>query len=163
MKVVTITMLIVFFALSRQNTLMMAAIYDEASELFSTTPAATPTRLPSPTAQPTPTVDAARLATGKAVYLANYCGVCHTLQAAGTAGVFGPSHEHMGRTAAQRIADPSYKGAARTAAEFIRESIVTPSAYFAPGVVNGRHPMPSYAHLPQADLDALVYFLLQQR
>jgi nitric oxide reductase subunit C len=169
MKVVTIAMLIVFFALSRQNTLIMAAIYDAGSELSSTTPqatrtpAATPTRLPSPTAQPTPTVDAARLATGKAVYLANYCGVCHTLQAAGTAGVFGPSHEHMGSTAAQRIADPSYKGAARTAAEFIRESIVTPSAYFAPGVVNGRHPMPSYAHLPQADLDALVYFLLQQR
>lgn len=169
MKVVTIAMLIVFFALSRQNTLIMAAIYDAGSELSSTTPqatrtpAATPTRLPSPTAQPTPTVDATRLATGKAVYLANYCGVCHTLQAAGTAGVFGPSHEHMGSTAAQRIADPSYKGAARTAAEFIRESIVTPSAYFAPGVVNGRHPMPSYAHLSQADLDALVYFLLQQR
>jgi nitric oxide reductase subunit C len=169
MKVVTTAMLIVFFALSHQNTLIMAATYDATSEVFSTTPqatrtpAATLTRLPSSTPQPTPTIDAARLAAGKAVYLANYCGVCHTLASAGTAGVFGPSHERIGRTAAQRIADPSYKGAARTAAEFIRESIVAPSAYFAPGAANGRHPMPSYAHLPQADLDTLVYFLLQQR
>lgn len=169
MKVVTIAMLIVFFALSHQNTPIVVAGYNAAPESFSTasqatrTPAATPIRSPSPTAQPTPTVDAARLAAGRTIYLANYCGICHTLAAAGTAGIFGPSHERMGRTAAQRIAAPSYTGAATTAAEFIRESIVAPSAYFAPGTANGRHPMPPYAHLPQADVDALVYFLLQQR
>lgn len=163
--ILTITMLLIFFALSRQNTL---AAYSAtpgsppATPQATRTPAATPIQRSSSTPQPAPTVDAALLAMGKAIYLANYCGICHTLAAAGTAGIFGPSHEQMGRTAAQRIASPSYTGAATTAADYIRESIVAPAAYFAPGA-SGRHPMPSYAHLPRADVGALTYFLLQQQ
>jgi mono/diheme cytochrome c family protein len=115
---------------------------------------------PTPAA---PIVNSALLAAGRTAYLTNYCGVCHTLAAAGARGVFGPSHEHIGRTAAQRSADPAYRGGATTAAGYLRESIVTPAAYFAPGTANGRHPMPPYAHLPRAEVDALVYFLLQQQ
>jgi hypothetical protein len=65
--------------------------------------------------------------------------------------------------ATKRLAAPGYKGAAHTAAEYIRESIVDPAAYADPSVVNVRHVMPPFAHLSQADVDALVYFLLQQK
>ncbi len=127
-------------------------------------PAATP--LPTATASPTQppaAIDAERLATGKAIYLANYCGTCHALPDAETRGIFGPTHDHIGTVAAQRVTDPSYKGSATNAAEYIHESIVTPSAYFAPGAANGRHPMPPYAHLPADELDALVYYLVHQK
>lgn len=131
------------------------------------TPTSRPTQThrqtPTPQPEATPSVDAKLLAAGKAIYLASYCGVCHTLAAAQTTGIFGPSHDHIGHTARQRIADPTYQGAATTASDYLRESIVAPSTYFAPGAMNGRHPMPSYAHLSDADLDALVYFLLQQQ
>lgn len=133
----------------------------QATAIASRAPFVTPQ--PSPTPEPMSTVDAELSAAGKAIYLANYCGVCHTLPAAQTSGMFGPDHDHIGLTAAQRVADPSYKGAATTAAEYLHESIVNPSAYFAPGAANGRHPMPPYAHLPESDLKALVYFLLQQQ
>lgn len=133
-------------------------------------PVATPrpvsTPRPAATPRPTPTpvaVDAEHMAAGKAIYLANYCGICHTLPDAETRGIFGPTHDHIGTVAQQRVADPSYKGKAKNAAEYIHESIVAPAAYFAPGAANGRHPMPPYAHLPADDLDALVYYLVHQK
>ncbi len=121
-----------------------------------------PVRSPTPTAKPAP-VDQRLLALGKSIYLKNYCGTCHSLTAAGTRGSFGPSHDHIATVAARRLAAPGYKGEAHTAAEYIRESIVNPTAYADPSVVNVRHVMPPYAHLSQADVDALVYFLLQQK
>lgn len=130
--------------------------------LASAAPTATPRSSVTPT-PPASAVDITLLAAGRAAYRTNYCGVCHTLAAAGATGIFGPSHEHIARTAAQRIAGPTYRGSATTAAGYLRESIVTPAAYFAPGTANGRHPMPPYVHLPQTQVDALVYFLLQQQ
>ncbi len=67
----------------------------------------------------------------------------------------------MGIIAQARIADPNYAGSADTAAGYIRESIVTPAAYIVPGYAFTRHPMPAY-DIPAADLDALVFFLLQR-
>ncbi len=108
-------------------------------------------------------VDAALYEQGKQVYLSQYCGVCHALAAAGTGGVFGPAHDGIGANADARIADARYKGDATTAAEYIRESIVDPSVFIAAGAGPGHQAMPSFAHLPSADIDALVYFLSQQR
>ncbi len=119
---------------------------------------ATPTPTPAPEV-----VDEALLAKGKAIYLSQYCGICHMLPAAETRGNFGPSHDHVATLAAQRLADGVYTGKAQTLEEYLRESIVDPSAYFVPKAANGRHPMPSYAHLPEADIDALVYLLMQQK
>ncbi len=104
-----------------------------------------------------------RAAAGQQVYLKNYCGVCHTLAAANTRGTFGPPHDHVAITAKQRLADPNYGGHAKTVVQYLRESIVEPSAYTAPGYAYTSHPMPSYAHLPKTDVDALVYFLAQQK
>lgn len=99
---------------------------------------------------------------GIAIYRANYCGVCHELPAAGTRGTFGPTHANMGATAAARLQDPAYGGQATTPAEYITESILQPSAFIVPGYATSAHPMPSFGHLEQADIAALVDMLLAQ-
>ena len=106
--------------------------------------------------------DPALLAAGMAAYRAQYCGICHTLDAAETHGTFGPEHNGMGAMAAARIADSNYSGAATTPAEYIYESIVTPQAYTVPGYATTSHRMPSYVHLDEATLNELVAFLLSQ-
>jgi mono/diheme cytochrome c family protein len=112
--------------------------------------------------KPQPGVDQALYVTGRDIYLASYCGSCHTLAAAGARGVFGPTHDHLARTAARRIADPKYKGDATIPADYIRESILSPNAFIAGGATL-RQAMPPYTQLAAADLDALVYFLAQQQ
>ncbi len=57
------------------------------------------------------------------------CVSCHTIPGIpGATGTIGPKLEE-GTTAPQRIKDPAYKGTAKSAAEYIMESIVDPSAY----------------------------------
>lgn len=142
-----------------------------AAALATATAAQEPIVADTPTAQPLPapvdvaisnTVDAAKTERGKQVYLNSYCGVCHALASARTKGIFGPAHEHIATTAALRIASPDYTGSATSAAGYLRESIETPQTYAAPGVANLSHPMPPYTGLSETDLDALIYFLLQQ-
>jgi len=99
---------------------------------------------------------------GLAVYKKQYCGVCHQLSAAETGGLFGPTHDGMGRTAEEHIQAPDYAGAATTAGDYIHESIVDPKAYIVPGYEVTSHHMPAYAHLEEGDIDALVQMLLQQ-
>jgi nitric oxide reductase subunit C len=112
--------------------------------------------------EPVADADPAVIAAGLAVYRAQYCGVCHTLDAAETRGTFGPPHNGMGTIAAQHLQDGSYHGPATTPAEYIHESIVDPQAYITPGYAATSHRMPSYAHLDAQSLDALVAFLLAQ-
>lgn len=57
------------------------------------------------------------------------CVSCHTIPGIpGAMGTIGPKLEE-GTTAAQRIKDPTYKGTAKSPAEYIMESVVDPSAY----------------------------------
>lgn len=107
--------------------------------------------------------DPALLAAGMATYRAQYCGICHTLDAAETRGTFGPDHNGIGAMAAARIAESSYSGGATTPAEYLYESIVDPQAYIVSGYATTSHRMPSYAHLDEATLDGLVTFLLAQQ
>jgi mono/diheme cytochrome c family protein len=109
-----------------------------------------------------PAADPALIAAGLAVYHAQYCGVCHTLDAADTHGTFGPPHNGLGITAVTRLTDPNYQGSATTPAEYIHESIVDPQVYSVPGYLTTSHRMPSYSFLDAASLDALVAFLLAQ-
>ena len=106
--------------------------------------------------------DPALVNAGLTVYRAQYCGVCHTVDAAETRGTFGPPHNGMGATAAARLTDDTYHGAATTPAEYVRESIVDPQAFIVPGYATTSHRMPPYAHLDEASVDALVAFLLAQ-
>jgi mono/diheme cytochrome c family protein len=99
-------------------------------------------------------------AQGIRVYRAQYCGTCHTLGAAAAGGVFGPTHDGLRPTAEARIQDPTYSGSARTAEEYVRESIVRPGIYRVSGYEVTRFLMPAYTNLSEADVDALVHLLL---
>jgi mono/diheme cytochrome c family protein len=106
--------------------------------------------------------DLAAAGDGLAVYRQQYCGTCHELTAAGTRGTFGPTHNSIGTTAAQRIQSAGYSGHATTAAEYIRESLLDPQSYLVEGYGATLYRMPPYGYLDSASLDALVAFLLSQ-
>ena len=102
------------------------------------------------------------VAGGLAVYRKQYCGICHILDTANSVGVYGPTHNGMGTTAAQRVRDPGFTGSASTAEEYILESIVDPLAYVVPGYEGTRSQMPAYTNLSDREINALVKFLLQE-
>jgi nitric oxide reductase subunit C len=99
---------------------------------------------------------------GLTIYLGQYCGVCHVLEAASSRGVFGPTHNGIGTIAASRIEDRQYDGTAETAEAYIRESILKPQIYLVPGYGGGRYAMPAYTNLDEEEIDALVSFLMNQ-
>ena len=73
------------------------------------------------------------MAQGEAVFrnAAYVCSSCHSTQP----GVVmaGPSLAGIGTNAAARIAAADYKGSAKDAAGYIKESITAPSAHLVPG------------------------------
>jgi mono/diheme cytochrome c family protein len=85
---------------------------------------------------------------GEQVFVDNGCGSCHTLAELGpeAAGTIGPNLDE-----ALVDADP----------EFIRTSIVDPSAEVAEGFGDGIMPEDYEENIPTEDLDALVAFLQQ--
>ena len=101
-------------------------------------------------------------ARGLAVYKEQYCGVCHQLDAAGTRGIFGPSHDSMADLAAARIQDPAYTGAATDIYTYLYESIVEPDVHYVEGFALSQHRMPTYRHIPDKDLEALIVYLADQ-
>jgi cytochrome c1 len=125
-----------------------------------TTTSVTTAAATSGAANPAEAADPAILAAGLAAYHANYCGVCHTLDKADTHGTFGPTHNGLATAVDQLFADGTYKGKAKTPAEYVRESIVDPQAFIVPGYATTSHRMPSYAYLGDATINALVTFLL---
>jgi cytochrome c oxidase subunit 2 len=104
---------------------------------------------------PTPAAGSAAVAQGRQVFLQAGCGGCHTLKDANTTGQVGPSLDGIGTKAASIVPG-------QTAEEYIRTSILDPSAY----VVKGYQPMmpSSYDTSLSADeLNALVQYLLAQK
>ena len=133
---------------------------DTATRAVTATQTATPV-VPEITG-PEDAGDQEAVADGLLVYKDQYCGVCHQFGAAGTGGLFGPTHDGMGVTAAERIQDPGYAGAATTSAEYLRESIVDPQAYVVPGYEATSHSMPAYGYLSEQEIMALVQLLAGQ-
>jgi cytochrome c oxidase subunit 2 len=87
---------------------------------------------------------------GKTVFVNNGCGSCHTLKAAGASAKIGPDLDKLPDAA---------KGAGKPLEAFVRESIVDPNAYVAPGFP--KNVMPStFSQLPKSQLDALVQYLV---
>jgi cytochrome c oxidase subunit 2 len=87
---------------------------------------------------------------GKTVFVNNGCGSCHTLKAAGATAKIGPDLDKLPTAA---------KSAGKPLDAFVRESIVDPNAYVAPGFP--KNVMPStFSQLPKAQLDALVQYLV---
>lgn len=102
---------------------------------------------------------AALAARGLTVYKEQYCGVCHELESAGTRGIFGPTHGEMVEMAAARLEDPAYSGDATDVYTYLYESIIEPGKYFVEGYAMSPHKMPSFRHIPEEDLEALIVFL----
>ena len=103
------------------------------------------------------------VARGQAVFDGSgACSTCHALAEGGTR--VGPSLAGVARRAGARIGEPGYRGAAHSAAEYLRESIVAPSAYLVPGpnyATQGTSLMPGSfaAVLTPAQVDDLVAYL----
>jgi mono/diheme cytochrome c family protein len=89
-------------------------------------------------------------AAGKQVFSANGCGSCHTFKPAGSSGTTGPDLDKLPEFA-QKAGQPL--------PEFVRESIVNPSAYVEEGYPDGV--MPKYDQLSDKELADLVAFLTQ--
>ncbi len=103
----------------------------------------------------------AQIAQGREVYLASYCGTCHASSAAGTAGMFGPSHDHLAQTVLTRLQSGVYTGQATTVSSYLRESILEPEAYEDPAYAGSRYRMPAFTDLSETELNDLVMFLEQ--
>lgn len=133
------------------------------TDVPATEPAVEPTTEPTPEAtpepSPEPTPEAIESAEGLALYQANGCAACHTLDAAGATGQVGPTHNNLAETAAARIASPNYGGSATTPAEYVVESVREPGAFVVPGFDNIM-PMFPPESLSDAELEQLVQFLL---
>jgi len=90
---------------------------------------------------------------GLAVFQQNGCGGCHTLKAAGATGKVGPDLDNLKQEAAQ-----AKHGAL---AAFIRQSVVDPAAYLAPGYPDAM-PHTFGTQIPADKLTQLVDFLAGQ-
>jgi mono/diheme cytochrome c family protein len=88
---------------------------------------------------------------GKAIFLSQGCGACHTYGPAGPAanGKIGPDLDKLAQYA---------KVAKQPLDAFVHESIVDPNKYIQPGFPKGVMPE-SYKSLPPDDVTALVDFL----
>ncbi len=90
------------------------------------------------------------------------CTACHST--APGVNLAGPTLAGIATRAQQTLAAPDYKGKAKTIEEFIRESIVEPSAYLHPGAMysaNGTSFMPTTytKDLKPEQIDQLVAYL----
>jgi mono/diheme cytochrome c family protein len=90
------------------------------------------------------------------------CTLCHN--AMGRA----PMLDKIGSVAAERVKDPRYKGAAKTAEEYLHESLVKPSAYVVAGFGKAgsndtESPMPDVSSggigLSEAEIKAVIAYL----
>jgi cytochrome c oxidase subunit 2 len=86
---------------------------------------------------------------GKQLFASNGCDGCHTFKPANATGKVGPDLDKLPEEA---------RGAGQPLEQFIRESIVKPDAYIAPGYPKGVMPG-TFASLPASQIDALVKFL----
>lgn len=115
-----------------------------------------------PTSMPVVGADPALIAQGVEVYRSRYCGICHSLTVANTRGTFAPNHDHVATHAQEHLADPGYSGSATTVEAYLMESLLEPQRYFVPGYELSPHAMPTFSHLSDEELIALVAMLATQ-
>lgn len=87
------------------------------------------------------------------------CPVCHQIPGiVGANGQIGPSL-WLGKTGEARLADPQYRGQARTVRDYIVESIVSPGIYVVPGFPADTMPVWYGRKLSAAALDKVASYL----
>jgi mono/diheme cytochrome c family protein len=112
-------------------------------------------------------VDPAIQAGAKVYQGAAGCHGCHGIPGE-TQASLGPSLEGIATRALERVEAADYKGEAVTAAEYIRESILSPRAYTVPDCPTGAcgpdvMPADIATKLSPTDLDNLIAYLLAQK
>jgi mono/diheme cytochrome c family protein len=110
------------------------------------------------TVLPTPTPSAEQsddpIVRGQNVYATNGCGACHAIDGI-SVGAVGPGLDQIGEIAQNRVEG-------QTAEEYIRQSIVNPSAFLVEGY-DDLMVKNLGENLSEAELEDLVAFLLAQR
>ncbi|HEX2828034.1 MAG TPA: cytochrome c [Burkholderiales bacterium] len=113
--------------------------------------------------KPTPASDEP-VARGQALFnnASSGCFACHSV--APGVNLAGPTLAGIGTRAEATLKNPAYKGAAKDAVGYVRESITDPHAYLVPGATysaNGRSFMPDHfgKTLQPAQIDDLVAYL----
>ena len=87
------------------------------------------------------------------------CPVCHQIPGiAGANGQVGPPL-WLGKTGVMRLADPEYRGQARTVRDYIVESVVSPGVYVVPGFPANTMPVWYGRKLSATALDKIVSYL----
>ena len=134
---------------------MMAVIVfvaKEPPEKAEAKPSPPPTA-PGPPAPPQPPAPAGNPAAGRAVFLANPCGGCHTFKPAGSSGTTGPDLDNL--------AADAQKANRGSLEEYTHESIVDPNAYVVHGFQGGIMPTNYGQALKPKQIADLVAFLTQ--
>jgi cytochrome c oxidase subunit 2 len=102
------------------------------------------------TALPADPVEAGRL-----IFNRYGCVACHSLDDAGATGTVGPELNGIGERAATRVEGMDAEG-------YIRQSIVEPGAYVVDGFDDGLMPRDFGERMTDAELNAIVNYLLMQ-
>lgn len=90
------------------------------------------------------------------------CLVCHTVPGIpGADGRVGPPLL-LGATGPARLADPAYRGHARTVREYVIESVIEPGMFVVPGYPAGTMPIWYGAKLSALALEKIASYLEQQ-
>jgi mono/diheme cytochrome c family protein len=90
------------------------------------------------------------------------CPVCHTIPGIqGAGGQVGPPLV-MGSTGPQRLADPSYRGQAKTVREYIVESVMNPGLFVVPGYPERTMPTWYGTKLSALAVEKIADYLEQQ-
>ena len=97
-------------------------------------------------------------ANGEKLFAAQGCPACHSLKEGDK--IIGPSLYHIGQTAANRIKEAGYRGKAKTAEEYLRESIVEPNVYIVPGFAAGIMLQDFGKKLNAQEVDDMVAWLM---
>jgi cytochrome c551/c552 len=105
-----------------------------------------------PAAAGAPAPAAGNAAAGKPLFASNGCSACHTFTPAAATGKIGPDLDDLTADAA---------GAKEPLDAFVKESIVDPDAYIAPGFTKGIMPGTFGTSLSATQIANLVAFLTQ--
>lgn len=90
------------------------------------------------------------------------CSVCHTVPGIpGADGRVGPPL-FLGATGPARLADPSYRGHAKTVHEYVIESVIEPGLFVVPGYPAGTMPTWYGAKLSALAMEKIALYLERQ-
>jgi cytochrome c2 len=120
--------------------------------------ASVPTATVAPAAQPAAPAGTGNAANGAKLFEANGCQACHSFKDGEK--IIGPSLYHAGSVGANRIKGADYRGKAKTAEDYIRESILDPNLYVVPGFPSGVMVQDFAKKVSSQDIDDLVAFVL---